>query len=372
MRILVADDDATSRAVLRGYLRNLGNEVVEVENGKGVMDCLFRGDLPQLVFLDWMMPDVSGPEICQAIRRKHELPFTYVVLATSKSGAEDIIEGLRSGANDYLIKPLVQAEVEARVNVGLQMIDLSRTVAEQRLHLVSASKLAFLGSMASGMAHEINNPLAIIKVYASREADRLKQAPTVPLPADKASEALGAILGGVDRIAKVIQALRSFAAESDDEATVSVSVEKLLESVRQFSEARFKDAGVSLSFPAAQSDAAVRIQAQRVIHALTNLLDNSFKALCPSKSADHGWVRIEMTSDPQWVFLSVTDSGPGIPPEIREDIMRPFFSTRPVGQGSGLGLSVAKGIIEAQGGFLRLDATSQNTRFVLSLPRRSA
>lgn len=365
MKIMIAEDDGVCRATLRAFLEKLGHEVVECTDGKQVLSRLFAGQFPQFLFLDWMMPEVDGLEVCRAIRSNKSAPYVHIVLTTAKSKPEEIIAGLRAGANDYIRKPVDPDELESRVNAGINLIHLHQTVVEQRQRLINASKLSFLGMMAGGMAHEINNPLAIIQAYATRIFDKFQKGGASLDPA-AIGQSFDAISNAVARIAKIIASLRDFSAETDQEVKKAASVRELIDEVTVFLAAKFKDQGIEFKIDEVPREVTFFGQPHRVGHAILNLLDNAYLAV---KERQNPWVRLEIFYDSKQVLVGVSDSGPGIPEELRARIMTPFFTTREVGQGSGLGLSVARGIIEAQKGSLELDTSALNTRFVVVLPR---
>ncbi len=130
MKILIAEDDLTSRTILAGVLKKRGHEVVATVNGAEAWEALQQPDAPRLVILDWMMPLMDGPEV---VRRVRALPSTdrtpYLIMLTSKSEKADIITGLEAGANDYLAKPFDLGELQARVEVGRRMLELQATLA---------------------------------------------------------------------------------------------------------------------------------------------------------------------------------------------------------------------------------------------------
>lgn len=129
MRILIAEDDATSRTMLAGVLKKGGHEVVETVNGADAWAALQQADAPSLAILDWMMPELTGPEIVRRIRAiPNELP-PYFILLTTKVEKADVIAGLEAGANDYLSKPFDPDELRARVAVGRRMIELQAALA---------------------------------------------------------------------------------------------------------------------------------------------------------------------------------------------------------------------------------------------------
>ena len=132
MIILVADDDVLSRRLLEKTLQHAGYEVIAVENGRLAVENLCRQDGPRLALLDWVMPELDGPTVCREVRQKREQPYVHMILLTSKESKRDIVEGLESGADDYLIKPFDPAELAARLRTGLRILHLEDKLIEAR------------------------------------------------------------------------------------------------------------------------------------------------------------------------------------------------------------------------------------------------
>ena len=131
MRILIAEDDATSRMILKSILTTWGYEVVETLDGTEAWQALEEEDAPRLVILDWMMPGMNGEEICRKLRETQPLRSIYIILLTSKGEKEDVVEGLEAGANDYIRKPFDRPELRARVRVGERVLELEAALAER-------------------------------------------------------------------------------------------------------------------------------------------------------------------------------------------------------------------------------------------------
>jgi two-component system cell cycle response regulator len=124
VRILVADDSIVSRHVLDSTLRKWGYEVVLASDGEEAWQTLQRDDAPRLVILDWMMPGMTGLEICRLVRARAPEPYIYILLLTSKSHREDLIEGMEAGADDYITKPFDQHELKVRLRAGTRLVEL--------------------------------------------------------------------------------------------------------------------------------------------------------------------------------------------------------------------------------------------------------
>jgi diguanylate cyclase (GGDEF)-like protein len=132
LKILIADDDALSRRLLEKTLERAGYEVTAVENGKQALEQLSKLEGPRLALLDWVMPELDGPGVCRAVRKRSEQTYVYMVLLTSKGTKEETVLGLESGADDYLTKPFNAEELRARLRVGERILLLEDRLVEAR------------------------------------------------------------------------------------------------------------------------------------------------------------------------------------------------------------------------------------------------
>jgi len=132
MKILIADDDVVSRRVLQSLLAKWEYEVVAFKDGTTALEHLKSPEAPRMALLDWMMPGLDGVEVCRELRRERPNPYTYILLLTAKDAKENIVEGLESGADDYLTKPFNSHELKARIRVGLRMLELEDNLVEAR------------------------------------------------------------------------------------------------------------------------------------------------------------------------------------------------------------------------------------------------
>ena len=155
MRILIAEDESVSRRLLEGLLQKWGHEVVVCTDGNAAWEILQRAEAPRLVIMDWMMPGLSGVDICQKVRALENGDQFYILLVTARGGSDDLVVGLKAGANDFVPKPYDPAVLEARVGVGVRMIALQDKQIE-------AERLKTLMATAGAAAHEINQPLTVI------------------------------------------------------------------------------------------------------------------------------------------------------------------------------------------------------------------
>jgi sigma-B regulation protein RsbU (phosphoserine phosphatase) len=138
MRILIAEDDAVSRRVLEATLEKAGYEVIVTRDGDEAWKALDGDDPPRLLVLDWMMPGLDGTEICARLRRREDGQSFYILLLTAKTQKEEIVAGLRSGADDYIAKPFHHEELKARVQSGRRLVELQQGLADRIAELEQA------------------------------------------------------------------------------------------------------------------------------------------------------------------------------------------------------------------------------------------
>ncbi len=234
--------------------------------------------------------------------------------------------------------------------------------ANHRARMLTNAKMAALGEMAGGMAHEINNPLAIIR----GKAEQLAHQAATGGPVREIEQGAKVIQKHADRIASIVRGLRSFARDGETDPFSNSSVSKILVETVALCRARFAHHGIELRVSGLESDVEFQCRPVQVEQVLINLLNNSFDAL---GTASERWVEVSFRECSDGIEFSVTDSGSGISPEIADKILQPFFTTKSVGRGTGLGLSISSGIARAHHGELFLDRTSPWTRFVLLLPK---
>jgi PAS domain S-box-containing protein len=269
----------------------------------------------------------------------------------------------RSTISSY-VPDVLDGKVIGILVVVTDVTELKRLEKAQRyleLKLISGSRLASLGEMAAGIAHEINNPLAIIRSKAELLDDKIKKGET---DLEVLTKGFSKIISTIDRIANVINGLRSFSRDGEKDPFVKSSISFLINETLEFCQERFEKNDVELKLNI-ENDLDINCRPVQISQVLMNLLLNSFDAISDQSGK---WIRIDLRLAGDLAIVEITDSGLGIPEEIVEKIMQPFFTTKGVGKGTGLGLSISRGIIVSHHGALEYVPESENTCFRISLP----
>jgi PAS domain S-box-containing protein len=232
-----------------------------------------------------------------------------------------------------------------------------------RMKVVSSARLSALGMMAGGIAHEINNPLGIIHAYAS---DLREMAQENCVSAADVERTSARITQTAERIGRIVKSLRYIAREGETDPVQPTPLRELVEHVLELSRERFLMHSVHLTCSPIHPSLEIPCREVQIAQALMNLLQNAFDAV--AEAPNEKWIEVEVRAAGNAVMISVVDSGPGVPAALRDRIMEPFFTTKPVGKGMGLGLSLARSIARQHGGDLTLGEQRGHTCFMLALP----
>lgn len=241
---------------------------------------------------------------------------------------------------------------------------LNSLAIENEHKLMQSAKMASLGELAGGIAHEINNPLSIIIGRTQILKQKLEEAKNGQIDPVSCTQNLEKIEETAALIAKIVKGLSSFSRKSDQDPMTKTFFNKIIEYTLELFHDRFKNESIKLRI-SYNADVEIRCRDSQIAQVLMNLISNALDAIhhLPEK-----WIDISVSASRSHVKFAITDSGKGIPPTVVEKIMQPFFSTKEPGKGIGLGLSISKGIVEEHGGSLQYDDSSLNTCFVLQLP----
>lgn len=233
---------------------------------------------------------------------------------------------------------------------------------ESEAKLNQTAKLTALGEMAGGIAHEINNPLSIMKGFIDLMQKSVSRG---QVDLVMFGQYLEKSSNTIQRISRIVQAMKRVSRDSSQDQKVSHGVNSLIDEVLDVVKEKFRVNGVRLDVDRLGIEVKIDCRPVEISQVLLNLLTNAFHAV---EKTPGGWVRLSASIGPGRTRLTVKDSGPGIPKELREKIFQPFFTTKDIDKGTGLGLSISRKILENHDGKLYLDETIKETAFVAELP----
>lgn len=423
-KILVADDEAVSRYVISNYLETENFIVLPAYNGQHVLD-IFAEEKPDLVLLDVVMPKISGFEVCRILRQTYPSNQLPIIFLTSKTQVSALVEGLAVGANDYLAKPFAKEELLARIQSHLQVSKLNTELLQTKqqletinhyleqeveartnalnqsltqlkhkheelkklqTQLIHTEKMASLGTLVAGVAHEINNPTNFTCTGAQNLSRKLENFKTFlfELAGNDASEAiktafnerfeqlfleLQAIIEGTTRIKDIVMNLRTFSRLDEAKHKVTQLVAGIQSTIDLIRPTYKHQIEFITDF---QFDPQLKCYPAQLNQVFMNIIVNACQAILKRqhKQPYHpGRLFINTYQDQQNLIIQFKDNGCGIPAEVQSKIFEPFFTTKPVGEGTGLGLSISFGVIKEHHGEIMVNSiVNQGTDMRLSLP----
>ena len=246
--------------------------------------------------------------------------------------------------------------------ISSQLSARNSAQSEHYRKLAAAARLSALGEMAGGIAHEINNPLAIITLHASQLVEMLEeQSGETAVIIDRAKK----IELTAHRIARIVKSLRVISRDAKDDPFATSEIKPLIYDTLELCQEKFRQHGVLIKIVDAHLNARIDCRPSEISQVLLNLLNNSFDAV---ERLEEKWIEIAVRESVSHLEIVITDSGRGITDEVREKLFRPFFTTKDVGKGTGLGLSISQSIIRNHGGDLSIERNFAHTRFVIRLP----
>jgi len=349
IRLLLVDDEAGFRSTLAKRIQKRGLEVLQASGGEECLDLLAEHPV-DVVVMDVKMPGMSG---IQALRRIKAMDIeTEVILLTGHAATQDGVEGIKSGAFDYLSKPVTFEHLLGKVTQAHNKIVADRQKKEAaeykariQQQMIATERLAALGTLAAGVAHEINNPLAIINESAGYLSMLLKKEKLAQMPHREAfDKALLKIENSVKRARNITHQLLGTVRKSNALLAEVDLAELVNETIRLFHK-EIKDRKIEVIQEETKAMKPIWTDPDRLRQVLINLLSNAIHAI-----PGQGRISIQIETDTGGTAISVSDTGTGIPEERLEKIFEPFFSTKPPGEGTGLGLFVTREIVEKLGG----------------------
>ncbi len=374
-KLLVVDDEEIIQDFLCEFLQQQGYQVNVAENGQEGLAKIHE-ELPDLVISDVNMPLMNGIEMLQKVRDLPDAP--PVILLTGYADISTAIEALKIGAQDYMLKPVQTDDLLNRVRKQLYIRQLETRSSEERRKSVYTARMAAVGQLAAGVAHEINNPTTFVRgntqilqtILEQVRAARSQEDNDALIKAvDKLLDAGGDLLDGVEngtaRIAQITQGLIHF---SDARNYLPMGVVDLTGCIEQ-ALALWTSPEDGADFQSCVPEELPKVMghAGSLSQALICLLQNARQAV---QGENEARIRLSACEQKSHIILTVEDSGPGVPSGLREQVFEPFFTTRDVGQGAGLGLAVVYGIVvHDHGGEVMVDDSEMGgARFTIRLP----
>ncbi len=406
--ILIVDDTPENLRVLSAMLTEQGYAVRKALSGK--MALLAAESLPpSLILLDVNMPDMNGYQVCQLLKSQKITEQIPIIFLSALDSTEDKVEAFKVGGVDYITKPFQFEEVNARIQTQLMVYqlqqsleqkneELSQTLLELRktqTRLIQQERMAGLGQLVAGFSHEVNNPISfiagnlkptqeyveslleIIKLYQQEypEPTPVMQAAIAQLDLDflvkDLQKSLNSMRNGVERICNLVLALRIFS-RLDESDVKTVDIHEGIESTLVLLRSRLHQAGIHIikqygNLPLVTCYASQLNQV--ILHLLSNAIDALEEKSESSQEKPTIWIATSQTGD-HAVQLRIRDNGPGIEPEVQSHLFEPFYTTKPVGKGKGLGLAISHEIIvEKHRGTLTCESVpGQGSEFIIDIP----
>ncbi|MEJ2589559.1 MAG: response regulator [Deltaproteobacteria bacterium] len=371
LRLLLVDDEADFRRTLVKRLKKRGITPREAGSGEEVLSVL-EASPADVVVLDVKMPGMNGLETLRRIKKAY--PRIEVIMLTGHATTQDGVEGIKQGAFDYLSKPIELDHLLGKIKQAHEKIlreEDKRREAEFRSRMeqqmIATERLASLGTLAAGVAHEINNPLAIIKESAGWMGAILKKEALADMPRKADFRlALDKIEKGVERARRITHQLLGTVKQTDSVA-VEVDVQELVNEAVDLIRKEADQKGVEIVEAVDLSLAKIWSDPYKLRQVLINLLTNAVHA-----TPAGGKVSVGAEPVVEGVRIQIADTGQGIPKENLEKIFEPFFSTKPPGEGTGLGLFVSRSIVEKLGGRITVNSQlGKGSCFMVSIPKIS-
>lgn len=378
--IVLAEDDQALAYALKHLLQHAGFEVEVTATAEAALERLAAARV--LITDVRLAGELDGLGLLQAAKVRR--PDLEVIVVTGHVSVEVAVGCVRAGAFDLLLKPFPDGELLSSVNRALERQRLLTGAEVSAKRMAEMERLAAMGEMAAGVAHEINNPMAFVRSNLKFVEDCLLEllGTVALLNEGKPAEALNAwdaaggsglfaevqyaieeAVQGADRISALVRDMRQVS-RRDDSPRERTPLHELVESAVRLGGGELRACHVSSDLP---RGVEVEVDRGRMTQALVNVLLNAAQAMAQSATRT---LTLRARAEGSWIYLDVADTGPGIAGEVQARIFEPFFSTKRPGRGTGLGLSIARQTVTAHGGELTfLSRPGLGTTFTFRLPR---
>lgn len=367
-RVLVVEDNVELLKFIHTQLQG-EHAVYLAANGQLGLELIER-ERPDVLVTDYMMPEMDGIALIEAVRAMPGMQDLPIILLTAKSDPSDRIRGRTAGADAYLAKPFSPAELRTTIRQLLEKRGRQATT-------LMAAQAQSLELISAGLAHEIHNPLSYIRNAQrtiARDAEAIVDAAaawdddaraSLQKPLRRVQQMVDIAGTGIARIEAIVALVRRYARDGYPEAAEPVVLDQIVDDVLRFIVPKAGDA-VSVDPRLDAGDAAVNGRADELQQVARNLIQNAVDAVSDNGG---GWVRVTTRVRDGQIRLLVEDNGPGITADNLQRIFTPFFSTKAGGEGMGLGLAICHQVVLAHGGLISVDSEpGQGARFDVRLP----
>ncbi|HEU4561596.1 MAG TPA: response regulator [Longimicrobium sp.] len=355
--ILIAEDDPGAARILRQILQQIGYRVTVAEDGTQALRILEEQGPPDLLLLDWMLPGVSGLEICHQARARWDPLRLPILMVTAKTDPESVYAAFDAGANDYVAKPFRGAELRARIAAHLRTRRLVEERRRMEDHLSERDRLSTLGLLTSGVAHDLNNPLAVISAHAQILLRRATDEGT--------QSQLREILDAVERSRRIAADLLGFARRHPVERE-PLDVGEVVHATVTMRRRDHEAAGIRTAVHTAPGLPSVTADRHQLGQVFLNIVMNAEQAL--RERGSRITIAVEADAARESVLVRLGNDGPPIPAEALPSIFDPFFTTKPLDEGTGLGLAICRRIVQEHGGEITVQSSEAGTEFTIRLP----
>ena len=370
IRLLLVDDESEFRNTLAKRLRKRGLDSLQAADGDNCLAVLADHAI-DVVVMDVVMPGMNGIDTLYQIKQQY--PQIEVILLTGNANTQDGVEGIKHGAFDYLTKPVEFDHLLGKIFQAYDKIisEKRQKAAEEfktriEQQMIATERLAALGTLAAGVAHEINNPLAIVNEAAGYLKALLQKRELAEMPHRATFEkALEKVENSVKRARAITHQLLADVGKRE-RVVVEIDLEALLTETLALIRREAEKKGIRVQLEAEGEAAPLWADPNQIRQVFINLLSNAIHA-----SYDNSEIRVYIQSTTAEAAIEIVDSGIGISRENQDRIFEPFFSTKSPGEGTGLGLYVTREIVEKFGGRLAVESTlGEGSRFSVIIPNQ--
>ena len=373
MDILLVDDEEVVFQSIGKFLHRCGHSVRTASDGAEALRRM-EESTPDVVVSDIRMPGVDGLELLASCRLRY--PNAPVILITGHGDVDTAVSALQKGAYDYIRKPVKLKELIAILERIEDRRELERTLVQERAKLAHAGRLATVGTLAAGIAHEINNPTTMIRgnlqtfqrVWellepACRKAWRNEVDGGAAELVEEVPGLIAGMLTGTDRITRIVNQVKQFSRAGENGLPELVDLDRCVDQAAGLTSAGRN--GIRLEVGAVVG--RVLGVEQELVQVFVNLLHNAGQAVGDRAG---GWIQVGGKADSVgWLDVSISDNGDGIPEALRDKVFDTFFTTKEPGEGTGLGLSICHSIVTEHGGHLGFEPRREGgTRFWVRFP----